>query len=92
MLWIILGILIGASFALLVTRSTIKMQWFDWVLLVLAIGFAVLAIQNYTSSLEELEPTAATILLVMFGLPAVMFGAIVGVRAWRNRPAVSAKS
>lgn len=92
MLWIVLGILIGAGFALLATRSVIKMQWFDWVLLALAIVFALLAIQNYTASLEELETKAATILLVMFGLPAVIFGAIVGIRAWRNRPAVPAKS
>lgn len=92
MFWIILGILIGAGFVFLLMRKPVKMAWLDWVLLALAVIFALLAIQNYTASLEELEPKAAAILLVMFGLPAVIFSAIVGVRAWRSRPAIPAKS
>jgi hypothetical protein len=86
MFWLGIGIIIGAGFVLLATRAQFKLAWFDWVFLVLAIVFGLLAVQNYAASMQELEPKAAFILLVLFGVPAAIFGAIVGVRAWRQRP------
>jgi hypothetical protein len=85
LLWIVVGLLIGAGFVFLATRQTLKLAWFDWIFLVLAVIFALLALQNFTASLAELEPRAAWILLGAFGVPALLFAAIVVVRVVRAR-------
>ena len=85
MLWLILGILIGAGLLFLYNRPTIKLAWFDWIFLVLAVIFFLLAIANYTGSMEELEPRAAGILLASFGIPGLILSLVVGMRVWRNR-------
>lgn len=85
MWWLILGILLGVGALFLYTRKDIKLAWYDWVILVVAIVLYLLAIENYSGSMAELEPRAAVLLLASFGLPAVILTAIVGVRVWRNR-------
>lgn len=85
LLWLILGIVIGIGALYLRKQATVKLVWFDWVMLVVAIVFYLLAILNYTGSMEELEPRAAMFLLVAFGLPGLILTAIVGIRVWRNR-------
>lgn len=85
MLWLILGILIGVGGLYLFNRKDLKLVWYDWVLLVLAVIFLLLAIANYSGSMAELEPRAAWFLLASFGLPGIILAAIVGVRVWRGR-------
>ena len=87
MWWLILGILLGAGALFLFKREDVKLAWYDWAILVVALVFYLLAIENYTGSMSELEPRAAGLLLISFGLPAVILTAIVGVRVWRNRKA-----
>jgi hypothetical protein len=85
MWWLILGILLGAGALYLFKREDVKLAWYDWLILVVALVFYLLAIENYSGSMAELEPRAAGLLLLSFGLPAVILTAIVGVRVWRNR-------
>lgn len=86
MTMLILGILIGAGFMLLLRQpGGIKLAWFDYILLAIAVVFYLLAFVNYSGSLEELEPNAAVFMLAAFGIPGLIFTAIVGVRAWRTR-------
>lgn len=82
MLWLILGIVIGAGIFYLASRPNLNLAWYDWVLLALAVALALLAIQNYLASLAELEPRAARILLAGFGIPALLFGGAFGFRLW----------
>ncbi len=98
MLWLILGLLIGVGFVLLARQKRVHLAWFDWVLLALAAVGILFAIQNYLASLEELEPTAASLMLVMFGVPSLILAAIVAIRAFRSttgspavKPAASGK-
>lgn len=86
---LILGLLIGAGFVYLNSRDDVKLRWFDWVLLALAMAFFLLAIVNFSASRAELEPKAGNILLVSFGLPGLILTAIVAVRAWRSREALA---
>lgn len=83
MFWLVVGILLGVGFMLL-ARSNVKLAWFDWVFLVLAVVFGLLAYQNYTASIEELEGKAATLLLFAFGIPAAIFAGIVIFRQVRK--------
>lgn len=86
---LILGLLIGAGFVYLNHRDDIKLSWIDWILLVVAVVFYLLAIVNFSGSRAELEPKAANILLVSFGIPALILTAVVAVRAWRSREALA---
>ena len=85
LLWLLLGILIGAAAMLMVVRPEIKVAWFDWIILFFAVVFVVLGIANYIGSMEELEPRQAWFTLVTFGLPGLILAAIVAVRLVRNR-------
>lgn len=76
MLWLILGLVLGGFFVWIATRSSFKLTWYEWILVALATILALFAIQNYTASLTELEPRAASFLLLMFGAPAVVLAAI----------------
>jgi hypothetical protein len=85
MLWLILGIVIGAVVVFLANNRQVKLAWPDWVLLALAVVFLLLAIANYSGSMEEREPLAASVLLASFGVPGLVLMAIAGVRVWRRR-------
>ncbi len=84
MMWLILGILIGALVLYAANTRRVKLTWLDWVLSVVAIVFFLLAIANYSGSMSELEPRAAGFLLASFGIPGLILAAIVGVRIWRG--------
>jgi len=86
---LIFGLLIGAGFVYLYSREDIKLAWYDWILLAVAVVFFLLAIVNFSQSRAELEPKAANILLVSFGLPGLILTAVVAVRAWRSREALA---
>lgn len=91
--WLVLGLLLGAGALYLQRRGDIRLAWYDWVLLVIAVVFFLLAISNYYGSLEELETRAATFLLISFGLPGLILVAIVGIRIWRgHQKATEAKA
>ena len=88
MLWLILGLIIGVGGWWLVgwTRSKkIRVAWYEWLLTVLAVGLALLAIQNFTASVAELEPGAAWVLLAIFGIPALILEAIAVFLVWRRQ-------
>lgn len=89
MLWLILGILIGALALYALNTRRVKLSWLDWVLSIIAIVFFLLAIANYSGSMSELEPRAAGFLLASFGIPGLIFAAIVGVRIWRSTQQIS---
>lgn len=89
MTWLIVGILIGAVAVYLAQSRQLKLAPLDWVLFAVAVVFVLLALANYTGSMEEREPLAATVLLASFGIPGLILLAIAGVRVWRRRSTVS---
>ncbi len=82
MLWLILGLLLGAGFFWLATSGKVKFRWYEWILVVLGVILILFAIQNYSASQFELEPRAAGIMLWLFGLPGLVLAALAGVLAW----------
>jgi hypothetical protein len=83
-----LGLLIGAGGWWFVswTRSrNVRVTWYEWLLTAVAVAFALLAIQNFTASLAELEPQAAWILLALFGVPALILAGIPAYLIWRRQ-------
>ncbi len=82
--WLIAGVLLGAGAIFLRRNPNVKLAWFDWVFIVVAVLFFAVAIENYSGSMSELEPRAAGFLLISFGLPGLILTAIVAIRAWRS--------
>ncbi|MCI0477677.1 MAG: hypothetical protein L0Y55_15645 [Anaerolineales bacterium] len=92
--WLIFGIVIGLGawgLSAWTSARKIRLLWYDWALAVLAVAFALLAYQNYTASIAELEPQAATFLLVAFGVPALILAGVAVFLVWRrHQPAKAA--
>lgn len=84
LLWLLVGFALGVAAIMLRHNTEIKLAWYDWVMLVFAIIFFVLAYVNFTGSMAELEPRAAWFMLAAFGVPGLILTAIVGVRVWRG--------
>jgi hypothetical protein len=96
MLWLILGLIIGAGAVGLTWYAQarqLQIRWYEWLLGAAGIILALLAIQNYLASFAELEPQAAPVLMAMFGVPAVILAGIAVFLVWRRqRAAVPAKA
>ena len=93
MLWLIVGLIVGVGGWWLVSwtgQKKLGVKWYEWLLAVIAVGFALLAIQNLNASIAELEPQAGWILLALFGVPALIFAAIAAFLVWRRQKKVSA--
>ena len=80
MLWLILGIVVGIGFYLAATKMSLK--WYEWILAVLGVVLVLFAIQNYGASQLELEARAASMLLLVFGLPGVILAALGFILPW----------
>jgi hypothetical protein len=82
MLWLILGLIVGAGIlavALWSNNRGVSIKWYDWVIGVIGLLLLLFTIQNYFGSNAELEPTAANLFLLVTGLPAI----ILMVIAWQ---------
>ena len=82
MLWLILGLVVGAAILALVMWSNnrgVSIKWYDWVIGLVGLLLLLFTIQNFFGSNAELEPTAANLFLLVTGLPAI----ILLVVAWQ---------
>lgn len=85
MLWLILGLIAGLVLAYVIDGSRggrMQVLWYQWVLAAAAVVLMLLTIQNYLALLDELEPAAANLMWVVFGLPAVILAALIWVIPW----------
>ncbi len=93
MWWLVLGIVIGALGFWLVSWAKahkVAVQWYEWLLGVIAIGLGALALQNYYAFLREMEPQAAMVMLALLGIPALALAIIaVGLAWWQNTKKVA---
>ena len=82
MLWLILGLIVGAAILALALWSNnrgVSIKWYDWVIGLVGLMLLLFTIQNFFGSNAELEPTAANLFLLVTGLPAI----ILLVVAWQ---------
>ena len=82
MLWLILGLVVGAgvlAVALWSNNRGVSIKWYDWVIGVIGLLLLLFTIQNFFGSNAELEPTAANLFLLVTGLPAIILMAV----AWQ---------
>jgi len=93
LLWLILGLVLGAGLLWLATRASLRFTWYEWLLAALALVLLLFTVQNYFASLTELEPRAAGFMLLLFGLPGLILVVVDSVLVWLRlrKPKVAAK-
>lgn len=92
MLWLIVGLIVGAGAAWLVSWARARkvgIVWYEWLIVALAVALLLLGIQNFEGSMAELEPRAAWVLLGGFGVAAAVLGAIAWRLIARHKPGVA---
>ena len=86
MFWLITGLVLGVFFYWIATRENFKLVWYEWILAILGFILILYSIQNYSASLVELEPRAAGLLPMIFGIPGLIFALLgFGLPMLRNR-------
>ena len=80
---LILGGLIGA-FALWMRSKDMKMAWYTWLIGIAGLFLFLFTIQNYVGSNNEFESEAASMFLLILGLPSVVLIAIAAVLGYRE--------
>ena len=81
-MWLIVGLAAGAGVLALVMwlrNRDIKVTWYEWLIGVIGLLLLMFTIQNFFGSQAELESTAASMFLLVTGLPAVILLAV----AWQ---------
>lgn len=82
MIWLILGIIIGASLLYLimgVRNKKFEIAWYQWVLGIISVSMLLFTIQNYFGLRREIEDSAANFILMSVGLPALVLGALIWI-------------
>lgn len=79
MLWLLTGLILGGvviGLILWMRSKNITVAWYEWLIGGIAVLLLLFAIQNFNSAFFELEPTAGWMMLVFFGLPAIVLLAV----------------
>jgi len=78
-MWFIIGLLVGAlflGFMWLQKRRNFKLTWYEWLLGIAGLALLLFTVQNYLGSYVEIEPKAATMFLLVTGLPSLILLAL----------------
>lgn len=63
-------------------------KWYDWVIIGIALLMGFFAVQNYFGSISEFEEEAASMFLVIVGIPALLLLGVAAALIVRRKAAV----
>ena len=89
-MWVIIALIVGGVLGglMLWLRATgIKVSWYEWLIGIIGVLLLLFTIQNYIGSQAEFEAKAASMFLLVTGLPAVILIAVAGLLSWRRQRA-----
>ncbi len=81
-MWLIIGLILGAAFLGLMMglrTKKISLTWYEWLIGAIGVLMLLFTVQNYFGSLAEVEPKAASLFLLVTGLPSLVLLAV----AWQ---------
>ena len=84
-MWLLIGLILGVSLVILtiwMKGKNMSFRWYEWLMLVIGIILLLFAIQNTIGAFAETENQVAWMLLLLFGLPALILVAITGSLVW----------
>lgn len=86
-MWLAIGLILGVGVLWLVNWMKSKgmsFKWYEWVIGIVGLALLLFTIQNFFGSQAELESKAASMFLLVTGVPAVILLVITGVLATRH--------
>ena len=89
-MWFIIALILGGlvgAFALWMRSKDMKMAWYTWLIGIVGLFLLLFTIQIYVGSVNEFESSAASMFLLILGLPAVILLAVAGVLGYREMKA-----
>ena len=78
-MWLVIGIIVGVlilGLAMWMRNRNMSMTWYEWIIGIVGLALLLFTVQNYFGSQAELEPKAATMFLLVTGLPALILLAV----------------
>ena len=86
-MWFIIALILGGlvgALALWMRSKDMKMAWYTWLIGIVGLFLLLFTIQNYVGSVNEFESSAASMFLLVLGIPAVILLAVAGVLGYRE--------
>jgi len=87
-MWLVIGLIVGAlilGLAMWLRSRSMSMTWYEWLIGIIGLALLLFTVQNYFGSQAELEPKAATMFLLVTGLPALILLAVTWQLVIRHR-------
>jgi len=79
-MWLIIGLIAGAvilGFLQWIRSKNVSIAWYEWLIGIVGLALLFFTIQNSLASIAELEPQAASMFLLVTGLPGLIMLAVV---------------
>ena len=86
-MWFLAGLIVAALLiwaAIAMNHAGKQMRWYEWLIGIIGVGLLLFTAQNYFGSLNEVQPKAANMFLLVTGLPAVIL-ILVAWQLWARR-------
>ena len=87
-MWVVLSaivVIVGAAFVFWMNVRGVKLTWYEWLIGIIGFFLVLFTIQNYFGSINEAEPKAARMFLLVTGLPAVILLALSWALFYRRK-------
>lgn len=81
-MWFIIGILLGLAvlgIVWLMRSKNASFTWYEWIIGLVGLALLLFGIQNLVGGIAETESMAGWLILMFFGIPAIILLAVV----WR---------
>jgi phosphoglycerol transferase MdoB-like AlkP superfamily enzyme len=81
-MWLLIGIILGILLLGVIwwsKKNSFSLTWYEWLIGAIGVLMLLFTVQNYFGSLAEIEPKAASLFLLVTGLPSLVLLAI----AWQ---------
>ena len=85
-MWVLLSVIVlilAAALVFWLIKIKFNITWYEWVIGLIGLAIILFTIQNYFGSLQEGEPKAARMFLLVAGLPGLILLLLSGFLAWR---------
>lgn len=77
--YVLIGFVMGGGAVLIwnaLKNASLKLKWFEWILMVLCYMFFMLMGQTFIASFQENQPRAAWFTLIFMGIPILLMGVV----------------
>lgn len=74
-MWFIIGIILGGTILALIwlmRNKGVSFTWYEWIMGIVGVALLLYGIQNLVGGIVETEATAGWLIMLIFGIPALI--------------------